>query len=286
MLNWDSILLESGINVPANRDEFNMSCPFHSDVEPSLSLNLEKGVWICHAGCGQGGLKGFLAKYLKISCDALDEILLSKQLSFDLNMFDVDDSVESVQISEMEFPYEMGYVPEWIFDRGFEKKTLSKWRCAVDLENSLVIPVFEEQKVIGWITRRLYMTPKYLYSKGFKKSLTLFGNNHVTPQPFVCVTEGSLDTMWLDQYGYTAVALLGANASVTQQELLLNLPTTEIVLCLDNDEAGKIATEKILTTLSQKCIVSTIQIPKGYKDVQDIRDTQILHSVLKNRTLW
>lgn len=286
MVNWASVLLESGIDVPANRDEFNMSCPFHADVEPSLSLNLEKGVWICHAGCGQGGLKGFLAKYLKISWDAIDEVLLSKQLTFDLNMFDEQEDLDVDEMSEVDFPYDMGYVPEWIFDRGFNKKTLSKWRCAVDLEDSLVIPVFNGKQVVGWITRRLYMTPKYLYSKGFKKSLTLFGNNHVSPQPFICVTEGSLDTMWLDQHGYMSVALLGANASMIQQELLLNLPTNEIVLCLDNDEAGTKATEKVLTTLSQRCVVSTIQIPKGYKDVQDIRDRDILHGVLANRALW
>ena len=89
------------------------------------------------------------------------------------------------------------------------------------------------------------MTPKYLYSKGLKKSQVLFGNNHVTPQPFICVTEGCLDTMWLDQHGYTSVALLGANASRVQQEKLLQLPTNEIVLCLDNDEAGSKATENL-----------------------------------------
>ena len=286
MVNWASVLLESGINVPADRDEFNMTCPFHSDVEPSLSVNLDKGVWICHAGCGQGGLKGFLAKYLKISWDAIDEVLLTKQLTFDLNMFDTEEDVDIVEMSEVEFPYEMGYVPEWIFNREFNKETLSKWWCAVDLENSLVIPIFEGKKVVGWITRRLYMTPKYLYSKGLKKSQVLFGNNHVTPQPFICVTEGCLDTMWLDQHGYTSVALLGANASRVQQEKLLQLPTNEIVLCLDNDEAGSKATEKVLTTLSQRCIVSTVQIPKGYKDVQDIRDSQILHEALENRALW
>ena len=286
MVNWASVLLDSGINVPADRDEFNMSCPFHSDGEPSLSVNLDKGVWICHAGCGQGGLKGFLAKYLNVSWDRIDETLLAKQLTFDLNMFDAEESLDIEEIVDIEFPYEMGYVPEWIFSRGFNKETLSKWRCSVDLENSLVIPIFDGKRIVGWITRRLYMTPKYLYSKGLKKSQVLFGNNHVVPQPFICVTEGSLDTMWLDQHGYTSVALLGANASSKQQEMLLNLPTNEIVLCLDNDEAGEKATEKILTNLSQRCVVSTIQIPKGYKDVQDIRDNKLLHEVLETRALW
>jgi hypothetical protein len=42
-------------------------CLFHDDRTASLSINLEKGVWKCHAGCGQGGLLDFEAKFA--SCD-------------------------------------------------------------------------------------------------------------------------------------------------------------------------------------------------------------------------
>src|SRR5690348_15503524 len=36
-------------------------CPFHDDRKPSLSLNLETGLWNCH-GCGKhGDLVGFEA---------------------------------------------------------------------------------------------------------------------------------------------------------------------------------------------------------------------------------
>jgi 5S rRNA maturation endonuclease (ribonuclease M5) len=39
-----------------------LRCPFHDDSTPSLSFNLEKGVWKCHAGCGEGGLIDFEQK--------------------------------------------------------------------------------------------------------------------------------------------------------------------------------------------------------------------------------
>ena len=125
-----------------------------------------------------------------------------------------------------------------------------------------------------------------LYSKGLRKSRVLFGINHVEATDFICVTEGSLDTMWLDQCGYTSVALLGANMSKQQEELLLSLQKKEIVLCLDNDKAGINATEKSLTRLSTKCIVSSIQIPQEYKDVQDIRNKNELDRVIETRILW
>lgn len=34
-------------------------CPFHDDQVASFSFNIEKAVWKCHSGCGEGGLKDF-----------------------------------------------------------------------------------------------------------------------------------------------------------------------------------------------------------------------------------
>ena len=42
-------------------------CAFHDDKTASLSINTEKGVWKCHAGCGDGGMIDFEMKYS--SCD-------------------------------------------------------------------------------------------------------------------------------------------------------------------------------------------------------------------------
>jgi hypothetical protein len=44
------------------RKELSLRCPFHDDSTASLSFNVEKGVWRCHAGCGDGGLIDFEVK--------------------------------------------------------------------------------------------------------------------------------------------------------------------------------------------------------------------------------
>ena len=44
------------------KPEVKLRCPFHDDREPSMSWNIEKGVWKCHAGCGEGGLIDFEQK--------------------------------------------------------------------------------------------------------------------------------------------------------------------------------------------------------------------------------
>ena len=188
----------------------------------------------------------------------------------------------------VEIPYTLGNVPRWIFDRSFNKRTLKKWDCGVTGQNGLVIPVTDkDSRTVGWITRQEKRIPKYLYSKGLQKSKALFGQS-LLPDDMsaVYVTEGPLDAMWLDQLGLPSVALLGMSMSQTQRDLLLTLPTKEIILCLDNDQAGKIGRDKALDLLYGKITLSYIKLPKEYKDVQDVRSYDIIQNVIKNRRYW
>jgi len=92
--------------------------------------------------------------------------------------------------------------------------------------------------------------------------------------------------MWLDQMGYNAVALLGASISGTQAKLLKDLSIGEIVLCLDNDEAGRIGTKHCLTKLSPTCKISYIELPEGNKDIQEISDKKLVDQIISNRNYW
>ena len=190
-------------------------------------------------------------------------------------------------MEEIILDYNRGRVPAWIFNRGFSPETLIDWECGADIDGSLVIPVYDiKSRLVGSITRRLNMTPKYLYSKGLRKSRLLFGANKMKTSDFICVTEGSLDALWLNQNGFPAVSILGASISQTQEDLLLQLPTNEIVLCLDNDEAGAIGMQKALTSLFIRCRVSRVNLLGGYKDVQDVRDVDLLKEIINSRTYW
>ena len=188
---------------------------------------------------------------------------------------------------EISVEYDKARVPPWIFDRGFSRETLIEWECGADIEGSLVIPVKDNDKrLVGTVTRRLNREPKYLYSQGLRKSRLLFGGYKIDKCKFVYITEGSLDAMWLHQNGLPAISLLGATMSKYQEELLMQLPTDELVLCLDNDKAGEIGMQKALTSLSTRCRVSRVSLPGGYKDVQDIRDITVLNETVEKRIYW
>ena len=287
MIDWIQALLNLGIDVPVGVDEVSILCPFHDDNSESCSINLDKGVWICFAGCGQGSLKSFIQEYKDWDFKQVNQYLVSYKDTHSKRLFIEPPIVEEGPLPEVNVPFKLGMVPKWIFDRGFDKQSMKKWLCGISPANGLIIPVKDINfRTVGWITRQEKQIPKYLYSKGLKKSHILFGQPYIRDCEYVCVTEGPLDAMWLNQLGFPAVALLGMSMSEKQKDLILTLPTKEIILCLDNDEAGQRGKKRAFELLDNKIKVSHIDIPEAYKDVQDIKSYGILKNIIKNKRYW
>jgi|TARA_Y100000034_G_C6844715_1_gene382535 DNA primase len=292
VVNWSNLLLDAGIDVPLERDQFNISCPFHIDELPSCSINVALGKWICFAGCGQGSLVSFLSKFTGQDIQKVQQNIANSAVEFDFDFFEDEFPIDWMdnlpkELSEVEYPGKRRMVPEWIFDRGFSRETLKAWDCGMNDYGDLIIPVYDaKQRLVGWMERRIDALPKYLYSKGLRKSQLLFGEHKIQSTQTICITEGALDTMWLTQNGYTSIALLGASFSYAQQNRLKALHPEEIVLCLDNDEAGQIAIDKINSCMRDSCMVSWLELPKKVKDVQDIRQQALLKQVIDNRVFW
>ena len=290
MIDWTEILHKIGVDVPLGAEQFNIECPFHKDDKPSLAINTNKGVWICFAGCGQGSLKSFIRKRMGWSARKILDFLVENSEGYDpVKMFEIDTPAPLglSALEEKEFPFKQYVVPKWIFDRGFDKFTLNRWGCGITSSNGLVIPAHDKDaKLVGWIIRREFGVPKYVYAKGFKKSHILFGQPLVDTSNAVCITEGALDAMWLNQLGYQAVALLGMQMSKVQEELILELPSKEIILCLDNDEAGEKGRDYILTRLRGRVNISYLKLPIGYKDVQEVKNYDTIKETIENRRIW
>ena len=287
-IDWAKVLVSADVDVPLSRSEFSTLCPFHSDSRASCSINLDKGVWICFAGCGQGSLRTFVQKVLDIDDKALGKLIGDVEFSLDLDFFEEYQPTDNY-LEEVTFTDDIisGVYPTWIYRRGFTTDTLDDWECGTNNYGDLIIPIRDmENRVVGWVSRRRSAIPKYMYSKGLKKSKVLFGGFKIDPCPFVCVTEGTLDAMWLTQHGYPAVALLGMSMSKRQQELLSSLRTQEIVLCLDNDAAGLKGLTNALRDIGNTMMSSYIQLPNGYKDVQEITSKQTLDTIISNRYYW
>ena len=99
----------------------------------------------------------------------------------------------------------------------------------------------------------------------YSKRRVLYGLNLAkrTKRPNIILCEGNLDIVTLHQAGFdNAVASMGTALTVEQTRLLSRF-TKELVLCYDNDNAGKIATERALQILNgSEFSVKVLQLPR------------------------
>jgi DNA primase len=100
-------------------------------------------------------------------------------------------------------------------------------------------------------------TPKYKLPQGFRKSLELYNLDRAAKEhvekPLVIV-EGFFSCMKLHQLGFRkVVALMGSTLSAAQEELLRQhtKPHSQIVVLLDEDEAGRAGRDDLAVRLTK-----------------------------------
>ena len=141
-------------------------------------------------------------------------------------------------------------------------KRRSRWsRCcniAIPIENA-------EGKVVAycgrWPGEPAEDAPKYKLPAGFRKSQEIFNLHRAiqesTDSPLIIV-EGFFDVMTLWQHGMKrVVSLMGSFLSPAQEELIRRHTDSrsQILLMLDEDEAGRTARDDIAARLSKFAFV-------------------------------
>ena len=144
--------------------------------------------------------------------------------------------------------------------------------------NRLMLPVIDVQgNVVAFGSRVLDKSePKYMNSPEtpvYSKRRVLYGLNLAkkSKRPNIILCEGNLDIVTLHQAGFdNAVASMGT-ALTPEQIRLLSRFTKELILCYDNDNAGKIATEKALQLLNNsEFTVRVLQLPKRRNETGEL----------------
>lgn len=140
--------------------------------------------------------------------------------------------------------------------------------------NRLMLPVIDTRgDVVAFGSRVIDNSePKYMNSSEtpvYSKRRVLYGLNLAkkTRRSNIILCEGNLDIVTLHQAGFdNAVASMGT--ALTQEQIrLLSRFTKELVLCYDNDNAGKIATERALQLLNNsEFSVKVLQLPRRLVD--------------------
>jgi DNA primase len=234
--------------------EFRAKCPFHSDQNPSFSLNTQTGLWLCHAGCGSGNFTNLVNRMMNYNVhESLEWIRtngrrnsvqeVSRQLNVLLGLQPTPTEQEDRKWTEYYLSLDNKVMPLWFLKRGFSWSTIYHWGIHYDpLTDGIVVPVVWEEEWKGVILRPLQQMPKYQNNPGLKKSQLLFGEIYPN-KDYIILVEGVLDAVWLWQLGYNTVSILGDALSFEQVQILKRYRYGEVVLALDNDEGGYKGTE-------------------------------------------
>lgn len=233
-------------------------CPFHNDTNPSFSVKIKppfQGRFKCWS-CPAKGPFSELAEKLGLSYDATatpslypenyknvfsDDPESIKEISYDLYSLS-DSNLKKITNEDT-----------W---RGYDSKFLRSVgaRAMVDAYGNkwVYLPVTINDELKGYIKARPTKVPKkpsYLNKPGawskkwglfpFDKSVSLHGKSMV-------IVEGPRDALRLIREEIPAVAILGTNSWTEFKANLLDRAGIEnLILCLDGDEAGRIASKEI-----------------------------------------
>lgn len=158
--------------------------------------------------------------------------------------------------------------------------------------HNLVFPCVDEfGKVVGLGGRTILSKAeqkeqklsKYNYSYGkefdnrFIKNIFLYGldqaKNAIRLKDCVVVVEGQIDLISLHAAGFHNVVALGGSTLSPYQLFLLKKYTSNIILLLDPDEAGKTAARKIINKYHDRATFKNLTIPDIYEDVDNYLHT-------------
>ena len=157
------------------------------------------------------------------------------------------------------------------FDLRFCDKGVMKDRIVIPIDNpdgSIVGIAGRSIHDFRWL--ELSGESKYFFSKGLKKSNTLYNISRADKyENFIIVVEGYKSIWRLHNWGYdNAVALMGAHLSDRQAQLLLQLDLP-ILVSGDNDKAGKNLQREVISKLSKYTPVEQFPIEKVAKHESD-----------------
>lgn len=185
-------------------------------------------------------------------------------------------------------------ISEYFIKRGFREDTLKHFEIKecfdrnLQLFNRAIIPVHSYEGVnIGYIARSTkdYILPKYLFSKGFKKSNYLY-NYHKAIKPALeksClfILEGQGDVWKMYEAGVNnCVSIFGKTLSETQRDKLLSSGITNLVVLTDNDQAGRESKVQLQRQLNR---TFTVKYPKmNKKDVGEMKIEDIQKIILSD----
>lgn len=302
----EKVLVYYGLCDVSLQSKIKIVCPFHGDINPSMSVDFANGRFFCF-GCGLKGNALDFVKYANPDCGEIEcmmklEKIVHSEKVCKLNivkkerrkagskilLYKADDyfyGLKEIDWNHVKTDQQKA-VREYMRGRGFNERALNVSDCRVSYNEAypIIFPILDNGVFSGWVSRTtsklIEQERKYLYNKGFRKRDVLCGQYEENAICYVC--EGFLDYLSLKTRGKikNVVAFLGWHASDRQIDKLKNKNINTVVCALDNPQIDK-SGEKGLKLLREYFNVIPFPYPKGKKDPGEMSEEQIQRAVRK-----
>ena len=278
------VLNGAGVDIEAEfGNDFIIFCPYHNNSRtPAAEVAKDSGLFFCFGCQVTKSLEEFIMhmsgrsyfeslRYIRSKGSEVNlESVINKTLYSPPDFVQYDELlIKRLNKQAIESPRATSYFE----GRRITKESIAKFDLGYsEKQDSVTVPMHSPDGMcIGFVARTV-QGKDFKNTPGLPKSKILFNLHRIKTSNMVYVVESSFDAIRLDQVGFPAVATLGANVSVSQIKLLEKY-FNNVVLVADNDEAGKIMTEKLVEKLGH--IVTVINLDKKYKDIGDMDDDAI-----------
>lgn len=299
------VLIYYGLIADVVSSDFNIMCPFHPDINPSMRIRLDDGSFFCFGCEAKGNALEFVKKVNPElndlqACVLLEQILNSNEIK-KLNVkYRKKRRIQNKQAYNEAHDYYYGLsVTDWnnietkeeraVLDymkqRGFNERALNVAKCKADynIAYPLLFPILDNGEFKGWVgrTTNKYVEKKrkYLYNDGFRKRDTLCGTYEQNKVVFIC--EGYMDYLSLRTRGHikNVVAILGWHISDEQVQKLKDKGVVKVISALDNDKCGNKGTEYLKKFFE----VVRFEYPEGIKDTGEMSEDELKKAISRTR---
>jgi len=289
-------------------DDIMVCCPFHKDGQeskPSMGIRKADGVSHCLACDETMGLDRLIARcfgyedrnwgYHWLTQNFLS-VGVSDRVAIEINVARANVADKNtvlgynnpnqplLAVSEEELD-SYRYTHEYLYKRGLNDSIIELFDLGYDpVRGDITFPVKGIEGTCLFVARRAVGSKRFDIPKGIEKPLyglyecihaleEKYGKRSTYPEP-VCVCEGLFDCLRLWCNGKLAVAGFGCLFSDYQMSQLKALPTRQLILGLDNDDAGRAGAVKIRRAVRNK-LIDEFVIPSGKKDIGELTDEEI-----------
>jgi len=255
-----------GVPISERSQNAVVRCPFHDDRLPSLSIDLERGLWLCF-GCPERGTIQYLAARLGKEIDNVAITLRSYEASANNPYFEPTyDFAELARTLRANLvadkPRE---VIEYITAKGINAKAVPHFRLGWDRDKRVIaFPFYDDSAVFG-IRYRARDGRKFAET-GTKRGI--YNLNEVRYRPYVILCEGESDTqaVWSHLTAITADTTIedsigvggipGAGISAEQWEVWSTdlMWAKRVFIAFDADEAGNLGAKTVMRVLGDKSV--------------------------------